>query len=496
MAAARGVHSGIGTAVAPTNTAPARSAEIGLDFSAVRTELNLPVEYPAVALSEVERTVAQPMFDAARVDATHLPMVTVDPPGAKDLDQAVLIERRGGRGYRIHYAIADVAAFVPPGGALDSEVRRRGQTLYLPDGNVPLHPTLLSEGAASLLPEQKRPAVLWTLDLDRDGTPVRVDVRRAVVRSVAQLDYEGVQQSLDAGLAHPAVALLPEVGRLRREQAIHRGAIELEPPEQQVESDGAGGGRLALRPRLRLEAFNAEISLLTGMCAAEIMLAGGVGVLRTVPDPEPGTIAGLRRSAVGLGLEWPDQQTPAEFLSGLDPTQPEALALHVAATRLLRGAGYTAFDSGAPDKIRHAGIGAAYAHVTAPLRRLVDRYGAEICLAVHAGRDVPEWVYAALPQLPSAMGSSDRMAGQVERTCIAQAQAWALADRVGDEFTATVLRSGGDGETGEVFVPDPPVIARCDGNRLAEGQCVRVRLTEADPVRRDVAFEVATHTPA
>ncbi|RCW40688.1 exoribonuclease R [Halopolyspora algeriensis] len=491
MAATRVAHGGGDASAVPAGTAAAGNP----DFSAIRAELGLPVEYPSAALSEVEQTAAQPVLDVARVDATDLPMVTVDPAGAKDLDQALLIDRRGRRGYRVHYAIADVAAFVPPGGALDAEVRSRGQTLYLPDGNVPLHPTLLSEGAASLLPEQRRPAVLWTIDLDRDGTAVGVDVRRAVVRSVARLDYEGVQQSLELGAAPPAVALLPEVGRLRREQAVHRGAIELGPPEQQVESDGAGGWRLTLRPRLPLEAFNAEISLLTGMCAAQIMLSGGIGVLRTVPDPEDRTIAALRRSALELGLEWPDRQTPAEFLSGLDPARPEALALHVSATRLLRGAGYTVFDGGVPDKVRHAGIGAAYAHVTAPLRRLADRYGTEICLAVHAGREVPEWVRAALPQLPSAMGSSDRAAGQVERACIAQAQAWALAGRIGDEFTATVLRSGSAGESGEVFVPAPPVIARCCGDHLSEGQRVRVRLTEADPVQRDVAFEVVAPTP-
>lgn len=496
MAAAREAQSGGDASAVPAGTAPVPPAEIGLDFSVVRAEMGLPADFPAAALGEVEQTVAQPVFDAARTDATDLPMVTVDPPGAKDLDQAVLLDHRGSRGYRVHYAIADVAAFVPPGGALDAEVRRRGQTLYLPDGNVPLHPTLLSEGAASLLPGQVRPAVLWTIDLDRDGVPVRVDVRRALIRSVAQLDYESVQQSLDAGVPHPAIALLPEVGRLRREQAVHRGAIELGPPEQQVESDGAGSWRLTLRPRLWLEAFNAEISLLTGMCAAEIMLSGGIGVLRTVPDPDRETVAGLRRSAAALGLGWPERQAPAEFLAGLDPARPDALALHVAATRLLRGAGYTAFDGGAPEKFRHAGIGAAYAHVTAPLRRLVDRYGTEICVALHAGHDVPEWVRTALPQLPSAMGGSDRVASQVERACIAQAESWALSGRTGEEFVATVLRSGGDGDHGEVFVPDPPVIARCAGRGLSEGQRVRVRLTEADPVRREVAFEVATPTPA
>nr|WP_246331329.1 RNB domain-containing ribonuclease [Saccharopolyspora hordei] len=451
--------------------------------------MGLPADYPSAALAEVEQTVAQPVRTGPRVDATDLPLVTVDPPGAKDLDQAVLVRRRR-RGYRIHYAIADVAAFVPPGGALDGEARRRGQTLYLPDGNVPLHPTRLSEDAASLLPGQVRPAVLWTIDLDPDGLPERVDLRRALVRSVAQLDYEGVQRALELGVPHPSIALLPDVGRLRREQAVRRGAIELGLPEQQVESDGTGGWRLVLRPRLVVEEWNAEVSLLTGMCAAEMMLSAGIGVLRTVPDPEPETVAGLRRSAARLGVEWPVDLPPAVALAGLDPVRPEALAVHVAATRLLRGAGYTVFGDGAPEKAEHAGIGASYAHVTAPLRRLVDRYSTEVCLAVARDRQVPGWVLDSLAELPSAMGSSDRVAGQVERACIAQAQAWSLVSRVGEEFPATVLRAA-NGVAGEVFVAAPPVIARCTGDGLGEGQQVRVRLVVADPGRREVVFEVA-----
>jgi exoribonuclease R len=452
----------------------------------VRDELNLPVDFPAAVLTEAEQAVVRPL--GPRLDATDLPLVTVDPPGAKDLDQAVLLRRRA-RGYRVHYAIADVAAFVEPGGAVDAEVRRRGQTLYLPDGNVPLHPTLLSEGAASLLPDQVRPAVLWTIDLDEDGGAVRAEPRRALVRSVAQLDYEGVQRSLAAGSPHPSVQLLAEVGRLRRAQSVHRGAIELGLPEQQVALDPAGGWRLGLRPRLLVEEWNAEISLLTGMCAAEMMLEAGVGVLRTVPDPEPSTVDNLRRSAQQLGVEWPERAEPAGVLSELDPARrPEALAVHVAATRLLRGAGYTAFSGELPAKRRHAGLGAAYAHVTAPLRRLVDRYGAEVCLAAAAGREVPQWTQEALPQLPSAMGQSDRVATQVERACTAQVQAWTLVDRIGEEFVATVLRTGSD--DGEVFVADPPIIAPCGGEDLRQGQRVRVRLVEADPVRRVVRFAV------
>lgn len=308
MAPARGPDDGTGV-VAAAEAVPALRPpdDLNPDFSTVRAELGLRVDFPTRALTEIEQTVAQSEIDESRVDATDLPLVTVDPPGAKDLDQAVLVRRRrAGGGYRIHYAIADVASFVPPGGVLDAEVRKRGQTLYLPDGNVPLHPTLLSEGAASLLPDQVRAAALWTIDLDAFGLPERVDVRRALVRSVAQLDYESVQRGIRNGDAHPSVELLAEVGRLRREQAVQRGAIELGVPEQQIESDGADGWRVALRPRLEVEEWNAEISLLTGMCAADLMLSAGVGVLRTVPDPEPATVAGLRRSAGRLGVEWPE----------------------------------------------------------------------------------------------------------------------------------------------------------------------------------------------
>ncbi|HEV3356830.1 MAG TPA: RNB domain-containing ribonuclease [Pseudonocardiaceae bacterium] len=459
----------------------------GRDFSAIRAEFSLPAEYPTDALAEVEQVLAADL--GRREDATDLPLVTIDPPGAKDLDQALLV-RRHGTGYRLDYAIADVGHFVHSGGALDAEARRRGQTLYLPDAVVPLHPTLLSEDAASLLPGEVRPSVLWTIDCDADGEAQAVHVRRATVRSIAQYDYDTVRQQLAAGEGHPSFALLPEFGRLRRELAVDRGAVELQLPEQRAASDGEGGWRLQLRSRVDVEAWNAELSLLTGMCAAHLMLQAGVGVLRTLPDPGPEAMASLRRRAQALGIDWPSGETAARMLAGLDPRRPEALAFHVDATRLLRGAGYTVFDTttGAlPATIAHAGLGAPYAHVTAPLRRLVDRFGAEICLAVANGQDVPEWAMRALPDLPGLMASSDLLASRVERTCLAQVESWVLADRVGEVFTAVVLHA--EARTGEVFVVEPPVVARCVGDNLPEGQQVQVRLVEADPARRKVSFE-------
>ncbi|MGX7825072.1 RNB domain-containing ribonuclease [Actinokineospora sp. 24-640] len=454
------------------------------DFTSVRTEFGLPDRFPAAVLAEAERAVdTGPVGE--RVDRTDIPLVTIDPPGAKDLDQAMHIERLGDAGFRVHYAIADLGAFVVPGGALDTEVRRRGQTLYLPDGSVPMHPSALSEGAASLLPGQTAPSALWTLDLDASGEPVSVRVERALVRSIEQFDYESVQATVDAGTPHPSVALLPELGELRRAAAIRRGALELQLPEQDVEPV-SGGWRLLLRGRTKVDAWNAEISLLTGMAAATIMLRAGIGVLRTLPAPTDDDQAWLRRSAGVLGIEWPEGRTAAEVLAGLDRSSPAAMALSMDATRLLRGAGYTAFDGAAPELAAHAGIAAPYAHVTAPLRRLVDRFGTEVCLAVCAGDEVPDWVRQALPLLPALMEASDGLAGKVDRACLDQVEAWVLAERVGQEFDAVVLRA--EGESAEVFVPDPPVLAKASGADLTEGEMVRLRLVEADPVARRVRF--------
>ncbi|GAB1516483.1 RNB domain-containing ribonuclease [Actinophytocola sp. KF-1] len=457
-----------------------------IGFGNVREEFALSPDFPPAVLAEAAQA-ANKAHDGHK-DATDLPLVTIDPPGAKDLDQAMAVERRGS-GFRVHYAIADLGSFVTPGGALDQEVRRRGQTIYLPDGTIPLHPPVLSEGVASLLPGQVTPAALWTLDCDADGELEAAHVHRALVRSQARFDYDTVDAELKNGTAHPSLAVLPDIGRLRRERAVERGAVELQLPDQEVEPDG-DGWRLTLRPRVDVDAWNAEISLLTGMAAAKLMLDAGIGILRTLPDPENGAVKWLRRSARSLGITWPKNMDAAELLAGLDPARPEALALFMDATRLLRGAGYTVFDGDHPEPATHAGIAAPYAHVTAPLRRLVDRFGTEICLALAAGEEVADWVREALPALPDVMAGSDALANKVDKACLDQVEAWVLGNRVGQEFDAIVLRS--EGNSSEVFLPDPPVIAKCVNADLPEGETIRVRLTQADAEARKVVFERAS----
>lgn len=448
----------------------------------LRAELEVVEGFPAEALVEAEQAARAPRLPA--LDRTDLPLVTIDPPGSRDLDQALAIARTA-EGYALHYAIADLTAFVVPGGALDTELLRRGETLYAPDVRVPLHPHVLGEGAASLLPDETRPAALWSVVLDAGGEATSARVERALVRSRQRLDYAGVQRALDDGSADEQLQLLREVGLLRQQRAAERGAVDLPTPDQEV-TDGPDGPRLELRAPLPVEGWNAQISLLTGIVAARMMLDAGVGLLRTLPAPDAEDVEALRRSALALGVRWSDGEGYAEVVSRLDPTVPAHAAVLALSTRLLRGAGYTAFDGGAPEQPAHSAVASTYAHVTAPLRRLADRTATEVCLAVCAGKPVPAHVRERLPLLPDAMTASGRRAGALERATVDLAEAVVLSARVGEVFDAVVVDAGP--RYGTVQLADPPVRARCDEADLPLGRDLRVRLVTADPASRTVVF--------
>ncbi len=375
---------------------PLHGAELRAGFAAIRQEHDVPQEFPAQARAEAERSAAQSPGGARR-DLLDLPFVTLDPPGSTDLDQAMHLSRRGS-GFLVRYAIADVPAFVTPGGALDRATHERATTIYCPDTRVPLHPVVLSEDAASLLEGATRPAVVWTIALDADGAVEDVEVERATVRSRARLDYPGTQRALDSGQADEVVRLLAEIGTLRSVLEESRGGLSLARAEQEVVPVDEHWD-LAFRSPLAVEEHNAQISLLTGMAAARLMIDAGVGILRTMPAAGQDDLARLRLRALALGVDWPQGMPYGAVLRGLDRSRPATAAFLAAATALFRGAAWTSFDGEPPADPVHGAVGAPYAHVTAPLRRLVDRYGLEIALAAHAGREVPQWVLGALPTI-------------------------------------------------------------------------------------------------
>ena len=446
-------------------------------FARVRAKFELDPAFPPEVQAEAQAAVASaPEAIATLRDRRDIAFVTVDPAGATDLDQALAIQRRAGGGYTVHYAIADLATFVSPGGAIDAEARRRGVTVYLPDGRVPLHPPAISEGAASLLPGEERPALVWTFALDAGGEVASCLVERGLVRSRRAYGYVEAQHLIDTGEAEEVLVLLAEVGALRHDLEVARGGVSLELPEQEAfEVDGHL--ELRLRAALPVESHNAQISLMTGMEAARLMLDGRIGVLRTLPTPDERDLNRLRVAASALGCPWSVDEPYGAYVRGLDAADARGAALLLLAARTLRGAGYESFDGTAPTGAIHAAVAAPYAHVTAPLRRLVDRFGNEIVLALCAGRSVPDWVRAALPDLPALMGDARRREGGATRAAFEVLETAELAPHVGRELAAVVVASDSKGSTLQLV---GPVVETRVTETLPLASTVTVRVEDVD----------------
>ncbi|MGH8075146.1 MAG: RNB domain-containing ribonuclease, partial [Lysobacter sp.] len=305
-------------------------------------------------------------------------------------------------------------------------------------------------------------------------------------------DYAGVQREIDNGTADPMWSVLREIGELRMQREQRRGGVSLPLPEQEVRTDN-GIWTLEFRARHPVEDWNEQISLLTGMAAAHLMTEGGVGLLRTLPDADPRAIARLHRTADALGIDWPASRSYPDFIRSLDPTHPRDVAMMTACTSVLRGAGYVAFSGTAPEDAWHSALAARYTHVTAPLRRLVDRYTGEICVSLCAGMAVPGWVLDALPDLPATMQASARRANRYENAVVDLAEAVALAPRVGETFEGAIVEvDSKDPTQGEAMLRDPAIVARVAGQQdLPLGSHVQLRLVEADTETRRILFEPA-----
>ena len=460
--------------------------ELRQGIAAIQRELGVSPDFPADVEEAAERAARSPLLPQR--DLTGLEFLTIDPVGAMDLDQAMHLEAVGD-GYVVHYAIADVMAFLEPLDPVDEEAHRRGESLYGADSKVPMHPRVLSEGAASLLPDQERPAFVWTIRLDATGEPGEASVERARVRSRQRLDYESVQREIDRAPAGSTLALLKDVGELRMAKEAERGGVSLPMPAQEIDVRD-DRWRLEYREMLPVESWNAQISLLTGFAAASIMVQGKVGIRRTLPPAPDYAVTRLRRTARALGIDWPSTENHPDLIRSLDPSRPEEAALVVACTSLLRGAGYAAFNGHLPDQLEHAALASSYAHVTAPLRRVVDRYGLEVCVALCAGEQVPRWVLDRLDELPEIMRDSGHKSRAYENAVLNLVEAATLKPRIGEQFEGVVTEVEHDDERkGTVMVRDPAVEAAVSSQSpLPVGVDVTVTLAEADPATRTVRF--------
>lgn len=446
----------------------------GLDR--IRRTTGIPDQFPTEVMAAAERAVRTPL-DTQHRDRTDQPFVTLDPAPSMDLDQAFALERAGDD-ILLHYAIADVGWFVRPGDPLDVEAFNRGVTVYLPDRRSTLYPTSLSEGAASLLPNQDRPAVVFTVRVATDGTPRLDGVERAIVRSRAKLAYDtATEAELPQGFAelHRRIVVAEQ----------RRGATRFDFPEQEIDRDHDRHYTLRFRPRLASEEQNAALSLATNLAVADALMAAKTGVFRVMPEVDEHRLGRLRNAAHAFGLEWAHGVTLAEFVRSLPHDDPRTSAFLLAVRRASGGASYEVYREGR--RPWHAAVAATYAHATAPLRRLQDRYVIEAALAVANGRPIPDEIAGAFDSLPKAMARGEQRANRAERQALDLAEAVVLAGREGQVLPAVVLDEGDWGV--EFQIADPAVIGRVHAHRIDPGDEIRVRVLNVDVVAGEVQYE-------
>ena len=330
--------------------------------------------------AEQEASACGPPGSSRREDLTGLPFVTVDGEDAKDFDDAVAAAGTADGGYRAYVAIADVAHYVRPGGALDRAARMRGNSVYLPGQTFPMLPEALSNGWCSLLPGVPRGAVVAELDIDAGGELTRSAFRRALVRSRARLTYDALEDAARSGTNPPGIErrhleALYGAFRLLRTARRKRGALDIRSEEPSVTLDAATGdvSRFATVRQLDSHRLVEAFMVLANTAVARQLMQREVPFLYRVHDaPSVSRLRALRDDLRALTGRSHALTGPAggrrlqDLLEGARGARHEE-AVHLAVLRAQSQAEYS------PDNIGHFGLGLRhYAHFTSPIRRYSD----------------------------------------------------------------------------------------------------------------------------
>lgn len=483
----------------------------------------IPNIFPPAALQEAKD--ARPATLQGREDWRRIPLVTIDPPDAKDHDDAVYAEPDADPGnpggHVITVAIADVAYYVRPGSALDRSALDRGNSVYFPDRVVPMLPERISNDLCSLRENEDRPALAVRMTIAADGRKTGHSFHRIMMRSAAKLSYAQAQAALDGRPDDKTGTLMERVLHplFRAYQTLARGRdardpLALDIPERKLllKPDGTLD-RVLVPERIETQRLIEEFMILANVAAAETCEAKHVPLLYRVHDaPAFEKVTALREflQTIGLSLPKSDALRPAHFnriLAHVKDKDIERL-VHEVVLRAQAQAEYTAANYG------HFGLMLRrYAHFTSPIRRYADLIVHRALIrALGLGRDgLTDETVAALPEIGTRISAAERRAMAAERETVDRLVAYFLADRIGATFRGRIsgvtraglfvklADTGADG-----FVPARSLGAdffRYDerqhaliGERTKEahrlGDSVEVKLVEAIPIAGALRFEL------
>lgn len=476
----------------------------------------IPNVFAAEALDEAKRSAAQPLAEQHREDLRHLPIVAIDPVDARDHDDAIWAEPDGEGGFRAVVAIADVSFYVRPGGPLDREARKRGNSVYFPDRVVPMLPEVLSADVCSLKSGEDRAAMACHLSIAADGRITGWRFTRALVRIDEVIAYEEAQRRIDSGEAAANLTNLWAAWRALEKAREARDPLALELPERQVRLDEQGRiSEIALRERLDAHRVVEDFMIAANVAAAKALESKVAPVVYRIHEPPSREkLVALKDylSTFDRKLALGQVVTPGLFNRLLKDVADEAeKALIMEAVLRSQTQAYYG-----PRNAGHFGLSlGSYAHFTSPIRRyadlLVHRALADAFAMGPSGTGLADRDRDDLSQVSDAISAAERRAMEAERETIDRYVAAWLASRVGETFAcritgvqkfgffATIIGLGGDGLVpvstlgSDYFHYDEKaqvLVGERSRETYAMGQIVRLRLAEANPLTGALKFEL------
>ncbi|WP_394270492.1 ribonuclease R family protein, partial [Qipengyuania sp.] len=333
----------------------------------------IPHIFPGEALAEAQRAADLKLGTDRREDLREVPIVAIDPADARDHDDAIWAEPDGKGGYRAIVAIADVSHYVRPGGALDREARKRGNSVYFPDRVVPMLPEILSADICSLVEGEDRAAMACHLNISPEGKVTEWRFTRAVVRLAANIAYEDAQQAVDDGTADQTLQNLWGAWKLLLAAREARDPLDLELPERQVKLDDEGKiAEIAIRERLDAHRVVEDFMIAANVAAAKALEAKSAPVVYRVHEtPSREKLLTFRDYLQSQGRKFAMGQviTPGLFNRLIkDIADPAEKALIMEAVLRSQTQAYYG-----PANAGHFGLAlGSYAHFTSPIRRYAD----------------------------------------------------------------------------------------------------------------------------